>query len=308
MSALLELQHQLRETNAALAQLGRAIAQTPDSEPLQMMFDSLEQRQRLIEGRFRQLTNESGLDVCSYRILHDRAEIPAAAVGRVLIQFQQLVSVFYDALKNGPKIRARVTSDIAAETALNFSHSFAGSTGIVLTVPNERLLMVESILDMAINRIFQLNDAMDQGNVMRLSKDVGRAGVSSLYSWAKSHAANGLGTDIEWRRGQQVRGKLLIQQPQLERLERTIAATSESKTTKYEVLGDLVGADLVMKKFRLIVDGAEDIHGSMSRDISDDQTLHLPKRYRATVEKTVRIHYATEEEDVSFHLVALNKP
>jgi hypothetical protein len=101
--------------------------------------------------------------------------------------------------------------------------------GFALTIPNERLLMIENNLDETIYTIFELAKAGEPFQVLEFARRLGPAPIRAMYRWALTHDQFGLGVDIEWRRGRDVLAKLFIQRPELQNLHRIIAETSTEK-------------------------------------------------------------------------------
>ena len=306
MTTLLDLQQQLLDTDATLAQLERAVAGDPNSPSLHAMAESLLNRRESLESAFLAEANSLGIDVCSYRLFGERDRPTILGLAKVLGDFQTLVSVVYDAIKTHvPKERARFGLDVAAATSLEFGYSFAGSLGIVLTIPNERLLIGESVLDEAVQTIFGMAKATQPGHILEHARQLGPAPVRALYRWAAGHAQSGLGVDIEWRRERVIRSHLLAQRPELERLYLTIEATSEETVEEQELGCDLVGADVTRRSFHIRLEDGQDIRGSFKEAISASHTVELPKRYRVKLRRTTRVKYSTEEEEVTFELLNL---
>lgn len=307
MSRLLELQEKLRDTSAAIAELERAAIKEPYSPSLGLMAKSLEKRRLVLDSEFSTEADNLGIDVCTYRMLGDRDHQTLRALVQALGGFQTVVSVVYDAVKTKvPKIRAPyITAELARETEFGFGYTFPGSVGVVLTLPNDRLLFGESWLDESFSEISNIIKAKDSSQISSFAKRLGVASVRALYSWAFDHDRLGLGASIEWRRAKTIRNQLLTQQPEFEEFHKTIEQLSEQTITEREIVGQLEGADVIKKTFHIKLDDGEDIKGSFTDAISEEQTVELPKRYRAIVIRTEQIKYSTEQEIVSYHLTNL---
>jgi len=310
MTRIAEIQQKLLETNKAIAEMEKAIAIDPKSLSLSAMMKSLENRYQDLEAHFLAAVDSLGIDVCAYRIFPEEESPTLKALSSVLGDFQNLVSTVYDAIKTAiPKIRARISAEIVAETEFRFGYTFPGSVGVVLTIPNQRLLIGESYLDESLRVISEMAKVHDSPEVLEYAKRLGPASVRSLYKWAYDHAESGLGVDIEWRRQQLIKTRLFAQRPELERLHQIIGLTSEERVSELTVYANLVGVELIRRSFHLKLDTGEDIRGSLAEDIdiSEKQTVELPKRYKAHVKKTEKIRYSTEEEDISYNLLNLER-
>lgn len=306
MSRLLEIQDNLQDTAATIARLERALSEDPQSRSLVAMIGSLEKRQQKLEADFLLEADSLGIDVCSYRLFSEEGRPTIAAVSKALGDFQTLVSVVYDAIRSArPKERARVSTEIARETGFAFGYAFAGSLGVVLTLPNERRLVGESVLDESVSVVFDMARASDSARILDFARRLGAAPVRAMYQWAFDHAESSLGAGIEWRRNLDTRASLFIQKPELERLHRVIGMTSDETTEEITVEGLLVGADVSRRSFHLQVEGQPDIRGSFTDAISESQTVELPRPYRVVLRKTVRVNYSTEKEDITHHVIRL---
>jgi len=252
MEDIIDIAGKLSETDAAIARWERVLRNNPREESAQEMIATLDKRRNELEGAFAEAAEREFLDVCSYRMALEENEPPkVSALARALSDFQSLLTVVYDALKNGPKDQAKVSADSTNESALEFGYSFAGSVGFVMTMPNERLLFGESNLDLAMKLIFEMAKAKETGQIAAYAKQVGVAPVRKIYQWADDHVSYGMDADIKWLRNQHIRSELRVNVPELQKLKETIDRTSEDKTESVEVEGLLVGADVKTCKFHI---------------------------------------------------------
>jgi len=306
MNRLLELRERLRDTSAAIARLERAVLEEPGAPSLMVIAESLRKRQSVLESEYAAEADALGVDICTYRIFGDNDRQTLRALVQTLGDFQSLVSTVYDAVKSRvPKIRARMSAEVVAETEFGFGYVSPGSVSVVLTIPNQRLLGIESELDESIAGIARMAKARDSTEVLEFAKKFGAASIRALYTWAHDHDELGLGAEIEWRRNQIIRNQLLTQQPEFRRLHETIARTSDETITDLEIDGTLVGADIPRKTFHMRLDNGEDIRGSFEDAISEKQRAELPKRYKAIIVKREQVKYSTEEHIVSYYLTKL---
>jgi len=307
MSRLLEIQELLQETGAAIARIEPSLTQAPNRPSLLLTLQSLRKRQEELEADFLDAADQLGEDVCSYRLLPPESARPAiSAFATALVDFQHLFSVMYDAIKNGPKERATFGAEVTKETSFGFGYTFAGSVGVVFTLPNERLLAdIPSLFDMAIDRIFKISKISEPSQIAPLAKEIGRPPIKAIYTWAKDHAQNGLGANIEWRRMKEVRNSLLIQQPELDKLHKTIALSSEEKVEELTVRGLLEAADIRSHRFKIRTEEGGEIQGWFENAISEGHEATIPKRYAASLTKTTHLIYATDEESSSYFLARL---
>lgn len=306
MSDLLDIQGKLQDTAAMLAQLERDFARRPGSLGVQLNIESLEKRKQKLEAELSSATAALGLEVCSYRLLPSQNRAKLSGVTGALGQYQSLLSLFYDAIRNGPKQTAKVSADAAAHTALDLAYVFTGSIGFVLTVPNETTLFDNTTIDESIRLTFEIPKATRPEDILTFARKLGPAPIRAVYKWADAHVKGLLGADIEWRRGERMRQRGLIQWQEFERLQRTILETSDEISENFSVIGELVGTDVTKKTFHLRPGDGGDIRGSSGDVISQSRSVEVPRLYKAKIRKTTKIHYSTEQEDVSYELLELD--
>lgn len=129
-----------------------------------------------------------------------------------------------------------------------------------------------------------------------------------MYAWANAHVQNGLGAEIQWKRDQQIRANLLIQQPELARLVTAIQETSEEIREELTFVGMLRAVDLDRRTFRLELDDDTSIKGTFEDAIGSDHSVTLPKRYRTNIIKTTKVYYSTEQGEVTYRLLTVSSP
>ncbi len=307
MPDLLDIQERLQETSAAIERLQRVIAQNPDRRSLLANVQSLERRWHKLDQDFRAAANRLELDVCHYRILFEGRPM-LAGLTSVWGDFQKMFSLVYDALKNGPKLRGRLNPDVLSETALGFAYSYPGSIGVVLTLSSERLLFGGTLLDDAVKMTLELVRAADTKGLADFSKKIGAPPIAAAYTWADDQLHFGMESQIEWHRQDEVRASLTIQRPELERFRTIASEMSAEQTDEVTANIELVGADADTHSFHLRLEDDTPIRGKCSPEvISETHSVELPKSYRATLLKTTRIRFSTEEPEVEWRLTKLEK-
>lgn len=306
MNDLIDLHDKLQDTLAAIARMERELKpQQPDTVQLRLTLRSLEGRKRQLETAFLAASASQGLEVCSYRIVPDEERVKVAGIAAAIGEYQALVSIFYDAIKNGAKQIAKLNADAQQETAFDFAYAFAGSAGFVFTLPNEPTLFDNTNLDEAIRLIFEASSATQPAEILQLARRLGPAPIRVLYRWSNAHVRSSFSAEIKWKRGSETRQSALIQMPEFRRLRQVLDETSENTAEETTVAGELVGADVSRRSFHLRLDNGQDIRGSFAQVIGPAHPVKLPKRYRVTLLKQTRIRYSTEEPEVSYELLHL---
>jgi hypothetical protein len=307
MTDLLELADQLQDTNAAIATMERELATAPLSEGAGIALRSLEHRRAVLEKQFAQEANIQGIDIFRYTIARDEPEFPVSALADSLKSFQSWLTVVFDAIKTKTaKRRARVSADIAALTTLDFGYAYPGSRGFVLTVPNERLLLIDSDLDQAVVSMFQMLKAESSEEILSYAQQVGVASVNLMYQWVRNNSEYALAADIQWRRNDEVRQEILFQPEQALNLKTIIERTSEEEQETISVISTLQGGDVQTRSFHLSSPEADDVRGRLGETfVEPGDGLVLGNTYRAELLKRTVLYYATGEEEVSWVLIRL---
>lgn len=306
MSEIIDVRTLLQETSATLSSVERAVAVAPQDWALALTAESLRQRQADLERAFSAVAHLDHLDVCNYRLIPDGNSYSVAAVTKALGSFQDMVTVIFDAFKNGPKVRARPSAEIVVSSTLDFGYAYAGSLGFMLTMPNDRLLVGETELDQAMRTIFEMAKSETPTQLATYVDRVGVAGIRRLYSWSQSHAEYGLSADIKWQRQEQERASVVVQKEELARLREIIEQASEEKVQQFEVIGELIGLDVgASNSFRISVPGTEDIVGKIGEHFNKSERYQIHGRYNANLYKKSKVHYSTEREEEWWELIEL---
>jgi hypothetical protein len=312
MSDLFSIQEQLQTVGATIARSEASLVEHPASASLLANIRSLRKNQQLLEAQFLRAADDRGLDVCSYRISPHDQFANAAALSKVLGTFQTVFTLMYEAIKTGsPKVGRRPSNEAEDKTGLLVAYTFSGSLGIVFALPNPRLHFygnVPTYLDEAINALFRLAKASDPDQIAAAANTYGLGPINAMYDWAKGHAQYHINANIEWLRSETVKDSVLVQYPEFDKLSKTIERTAEESQTELIIPGTLVGADVMSRRFHFVdqsTDEEPDIRGRFSEAISESDRKQLPGRYRATLRKTVRKNYSTDQEEVSWFLMKL---
>jgi hypothetical protein len=308
MTMLLNIIEKIQETHQALARMETLAAENPDLKGLDLNIRSLYDRSEELQNQFSKLVTEQYLDVCSYRLISEPgAKFNISALSKTLGDFQYLFSSIYDAIKNGPKQKAQYSAEVAQESSFEFGYTYAGSLGFVFTMPNERLLIGESNLDLAMQTIFQIAKSKDSESISTYARQLGPAPIRLIYKWANDNLVSGFNVDIRWKRGEKERASALMQIPEFDNLTKAIAQTSDETEETVTLFGRLVGGDIKARTFHMEFETGDDIRGGMHKSFKPETDLNLGEHYTAKVIKRTKIHYSTEQEDTAYFLILLDK-
>lgn len=309
MDGLSDTLENLRDTQAQMALTRAELEKHPHRTSLAAAFQSLEQRHSELEREFAVLVQKNYSDLCSYRLFQaDHFQPLISAIGTALVDFQRWVSVVYDAVKHGPKRKTKLPVDVVAESSFSFGYSYTGSLGIVMTVPNDHLLLEDmpTALDDAINGVLEMATCVSSDQVAYFSKKFGPSAIRQMLKWAKTHQDQRMGADIEWKRKDARRTALIMEPEQFAALTLAICETSDEEISLMRIPGTLVGISTKTHTFQLEAPEIGIVSGKTSDYVATmNNTVELPKEYEAELRKTVKINYAIEEEEVSWFLVDL---
>lgn len=304
MNRLERLQRELQEAGAAIAHAERTLAQYPDTPSAALTLRSITKRRENLETQFLAVSNELGIDVCSYRIeLPDGVKATISGLAGVLGEFQKVFTFVYDAMKNGAKQKAKVSADVANATSFGFAYAFPGSVGVMMTMANDRLLIGKTDLDAAMTKTLALLDAKNKDQLQLIGETVGLPALRHVHAWALENTKAGFGANIVWQRDLTAMKSLNVQPQEIAHL----ASLIKTVVVKEEivVIGELVHVDIVDKTFRMKVQ-ENVIHGTFNTAISIAHPAQLPQRYKATLNVLQKVVVTEDEEEISYFLLRLD--
>jgi len=307
MSLLLEIQQQLEVATQRVLRLERALRDHPELPSIAANLETAVRIQKDLTDQFHEAAERTGYDLCSYRAFDDLDRPIAAAAFLAIADFQRLVSVVHSALAHGRKERATIPESVSKETTFDFGYAMAGSVKVVLTVRNPKLLF-ESPLDNTLDLVLNLTQAKSSQDVLSYASRLGYGSINALYRLATDSAINGMGAEIEWRRGSEIRRSVVVQRQEWSKLRTTIAETTAVTTEDVVIDCSLRAADTETLRFKLLPAGLPMIRGTVAKGvINEEHRANLPSKYIAHICKTVRSRFALGKEQVTYHLTKLRK-
>jgi hypothetical protein len=305
MSRLAQLQKDLQNASAAVAHAERTVAAHPNVPSVLATLRTIQVRRASLEEQFFTEAAAVGLDVCGYRIEHEGSTASISGLTAVLNTFQKIFTTVYNALENGVKKTTKVSAEIERATSFGFAYSFPGSVGVMMTLPNDKLLF-ESKLDEAMDRTFELITASDVETIQALTETVGLPAVRLAHEWAAENVKAGFGADITWRKDKSVKRAVRVQVPEIAELESAIR-NSKAKE-QITVTGDLLDVAITEHTFRMKV-GDKIIQGTFDSAITALKPVQLPKTYEAVLTISQRIVLPESgQEQIEYYLVRIGDP
>jgi hypothetical protein len=304
MSALRAVLDRINDIEATIAQIEGSTS-PEDAFAYRLTLGSLETRRNELREELEEITSREFTEICDYRIIPEGPlSYALSAVTSALHEFQDLVTLVFDADPKKPKRRARISPESATKTRFDFGFSYAGSLGVVLTVPNERLIGVGSDLDEAIRIAFDLMKSKTAEDIKNAASHFGPPVVRKLYSWSKTQRDFDLSADIKWKRGREVRSEVLVQSVESTEVCRLIENKSDTTLDALDFTATLVGFNVASRRFTLELPEGDLISGVLDAGFEVTPRT-VPARYQAYLVKSTKIHYTIEKEEVSWALVRL---
>ncbi len=302
MSRLRAVLDRLNDIEATIAKAERLYSgQSPTA--FQLSMRSLESRRNLLREELSDASREAAVDICDYRIIPDGSGSYAiSAVTSALHDFQDLVTLVFDAITSKPKQRARLDPDVVAKTQFDFGFSYSGSLGVVLTVPNERLLAIDSDLDRAVSAVFSLMKVQSADAIKEVAANYGVPTIRKLYSWSKIHRDFGLSSEIKWVRENVTKRSVLAQPQELDAVCKIIESKSEKQIDTIKLTGTLVGINVTRRTFMLEFPHADSITGTLAKEFDTTKLITVNHRYTASLQKQTVIQYASDKDEISWIL------
>lgn len=296
----------IREAHEEISLLEMHLQQEPEDFQIQISLDSIRAFEEQLREELERVAVLDRVPICRYRMFREEdGAYPVTALSDSIGRFQRLFSVVYDALHNGKKIRSTISADVEKATSLDFGYAFAGSLGIVMTMPRAQALFGENELDITMKTVMEMASSTSSDHVHAFAELLGPAPIRSLYSWAESHSHHDIGADIQWKDHSELERSLFVEVSALSELMQVILEVSDESSTTETFVGELIGANIKRHWFHLETDDGQQLSGQMADTIGDQYTVELPKRYKASITKKTKLNYATDEAISKYFLNAL---
>lgn len=240
-----------RRAFASVSRLEGALAREPDRADLQTNLAASQKLARKSQDQLFRLSEIQHIEVSNYRLLPESAQgYVLPCVAQLLLEYQNLFSQIFDALRNGPKERATLGREALEESSMEFAYSYSGSLGVVLFVPSERGLF-SGKLDESIDALFQVLNIDSQSTVRDVARTLGRPVVKRIHDWSDANIKGGFATDVRWNRSDGRQLGEVIERRRMEKIVEIIGATSDQQMEEMSVVGILIGAILEVVLFIL---------------------------------------------------------
>ena len=202
MNRLRFILRDLQETALVLADLHGRMSLNPADDVLRVNAETVAKRGRDLEMQLTRELREQQLDLVQYRIEQQQGEpIPAAGLTSAILLFQRIITSIFDAVRDRPKqIYSPSAENVALSSMTVASAKMIAPTELTLAIPNDRLLALQSELDLTFDAALRLLQSHTTDAIKELAARIGVSAVSQAYRWAENAVEHRLVTAIRWQR------------------------------------------------------------------------------------------------------------
>ncbi|PJZ86887.1 hypothetical protein [Leptospira levettii] len=301
---LFEIQSMISSSEEMLRNIEAEIQIHPNIPSLKSAYKSLNERKQSLEEMYLAEAKKSGYEVCNYRIIPSTQSVTLPGLGELLNLFQNLYSSIYDAILKGSRDRSRFSKETLSNSIFSFGFSYAGSLGLILTLPKETLLYGEPTSIVAFEKFHELINVNSTNAITDFGKQYGPSVLRSLYKWTKHHLDYRYNIDVSFLPPDSNEISFQLQKGSFERIFSLLNSTAEKTFTPINFEGQLVGIDTDNRTFH-IKNLDEDIKGFLAGDFSLNDPIAVLKYYKAKIIRESELKYSSDYEDYKYYLESL---
>ena len=287
-----------RKAFSSVANLEKILDRNPRDKGILLNLSAMKKVAEQAQRELLRLAEINRIEVCNYRLIpYQSVGYALPFVAKSLLNYQNLFSQIYDAIRNGVlKERAVLGKDAEFESMLEYGYSYSGSLGVVLLAQSERDFF-KGRLDEPIDALFQVLDIADTDSVKDVARSLGNAVVKRVFDWSVVNVEGKFSADVRWSRSDGRQLGQVVERRQMERIVDLVGATSDETSNPVNVRGMLVGTDLPARLFHFVVPGGDSYKGAFHKDLSIGKELVVGKLYDAEIVTFEKFHYATEKTE-----------
>jgi len=302
MSELTETLDSLHDTDVVTTRLTELRQGGTQDAVDQVNLDALAKRRRDLERRLGAQLRADQLDLIEYKIETGAgAFCPSTAVARALLAFQDMTSCAFDAVRTAPKRLYQPSRENLELSTFLLAGARVGSLTMSLSVPNERLIAIESDLDIALQLVFSVLRIRTSSQLTSVQARTGTAALTLAYGWARNSVEYGLTTFISWQKSAAISEAIAILPDDALLLRQTIEDTSLERTDEIKEECELLSLDNASSSFVLRTTTGEERAGQLANRFPRGAWA-IYARYAAQLSRMIRVRCATGEEAVRWTL------
>jgi hypothetical protein len=307
MSEIASAVERTRKAFASVSRLEEALARAPDNRALQLNLAAMRKAALQSQEQLFRFSEQVHVEVCNYRLIPEASDNYALPhVLASMLEYQNLFSQIYDAIRNGIKSRLVIGREALQESVLEFGYSYSGSLGVVLLRPGSRD-MISGTFDDSIDALYQVIDIKDQHEVRDVAKLLGNSVIKRLHDWSDANLKGGFAADVRWTRSDGRQLGEVIERRRMEHIVGIIDATSDEQIQDIEAVGILIGGNLRSGSFHFVVPNGEDYRGRVAPEFDTSTDMTLGKRYKARIREKSTLTYSTQKVEKQRALLSLHE-
>jgi hypothetical protein len=295
----------LHDTDVIVAKLNNLSENLAQDKILRINLEALVKRRHDLERRLGAQLRSDQLDLIEYRIEAASGDSCAAiAIARALQRFQEVTTCVFDAVRTAPKRIYQPSRENAELSMMTLAGARVGSVMMSLSIPNERLIAIQSDLDVAFELVFEVLRARSQNRLVQVQARTGIAALARAHAWAQNNVEYGLATFISWQKSMAVSESVAISQNDALLLQKTIENTALERIDDFEEECELLGLNNASSSFVLRMATGDELAGLLGNQFPRGTwTIHA--RYVAALTRRLRVRCSTGEETALWTLNGL---
>lgn len=305
MSRLADLLEGIAEAEALAADLRLAIESDPADSTVPVNLEAVSRRRSDLERQLAAILAHVQMDLLRYQVEQfDGSDAPAIAACESIVRFQTLLTTVFDAVRSGPKRLYQPAAENVRLSALHFARAPAGSA-VHLVIANDRLLAMESDLDVALELTFELFAARAKTLIRDIAARAGIAAVAAAHGWAGIAVTHGLTTTIGWRKRNSERRSVTLSHSEALLFRTAIEAVVDEASQPRTCECELLSLDEQARTFRLLLADKSLVSGQIADTFPFGGRWTLRHGYVADLLRASRVSYTSGEESIAWWLRGL---
>jgi hypothetical protein len=303
MSRLQFILRDLQETALVLADMHGRMVKDPGDDILRVNAETVAKRGRDLETQLTRELRDRQVDLIQYRVEQRQGEpIPAAGLTSAVLLFQRIVTSIFDAVRDRPKqTYAPSAENVALSSMTVAAAKMIAPVELSLEIPNDRLLALQSELDLTFEATLRLLQSHSTEALKQLAARVGVSALSQAYRWAENAVEHRLAIGIRWQRSADQPVGVVVSADDALLLQRTIGASSIERLADFETELELTALDEIARTFTgLSVQGQ--LSGTLDLGFPRGERWVTYKRYAATLSRLTRVRCADGQEEIYWTL------
>jgi len=294
----------LRDTDATLAELKALAAESPDDPIIGLNIYAVTRRRAFLERRLNETLQRQQTDLLDYRFeTHSGPRCSATGAYESIAAFQAILSETFSALPGSPGAEPANLPNEAVTLA--FAGASSAPLGVTLAFLNDRLLVMPSAAEAALEYAFAILTAQGASRIQALAGEIGVGPIAAARRWADVSTRHGFGVSLRWQKSGTVDRIVQIPAGRAAVLRDTIDEIRDEAIDMVACEGELLGLDHITGVFRLATDAGTVVAGRLAAGFAHEEPVSLRGYYAATLSRTSTIDYATATRTERWELLAL---